>query len=204
MAQLDFFYDLSSPWTYLAFNNVQSVIDETNAQVVWRPMLVGGVFNAVNPSVYSAGENPFDPKVVHNFTWLHQWARLAGLPLKFPTEHHPVKSVLGMRCCSALEGDQESLQRFTAAAFDAYFSEGRNIDDPEVLVSVANSVGLDGSAVVGQTTDQAIKDRLRANTDEAISRGAYGSPSMFVNDQLYFGNDQLPIVAQALRAGSEG
>ncbi|MCH1553124.1 MAG: DsbA family protein, partial [Luminiphilus sp.] len=92
---------------------------------------------------------------------------------------------------------------FTAAAFDAYFGEGRNIDDPEVLVSVANSVGLDGSAVVGQTTDQLMKDRLRANTDEAISRGAYGSPSMFVNDQLYFGNDQLPLVVQALRAGSE-
>ena len=172
MAQLDFFYDLSSPWTYLAFNNVQSVIDETNAQVVWRPMLVGGVFNAVNPSVYSARENPFDPKIVHNFTWLHEWARLAGLPLTFPTEYHPVKSVLAMRCCCVLEDDQESLQHFTAAAFDAYFVEGRNIDDPEVLVSVANSIGLDGSAVVGHTADQAIKDRLRGNTDEAISRGA--------------------------------
>jgi 2-hydroxychromene-2-carboxylate isomerase len=94
------------------------------------------------------------------------------------------------------------LQRFTAAVFDAYFADGRNIDDPEVLVSVANSIGLDGSAVVGQTGDQAIKDRLRGNTDEAISRGAFGSPSMFVNEQLYFGNDQLPLVAQALRTGS--
>ena len=202
MAQLDFFYDLSSPWTYLAFNNVQSVINETNALVVWRPMLVGGVFNAVNPSVYGARENPFDPKVVHNFTWLHEWARLAGLPLTFPTEYHPVKSVLAMRCCCVLEDDQQSLQRFTAAAFDAYFAEGRNIDDPEVLISVANCIGLDGLAMVSHTADQVIKDRLRANTDEAISRGAYGSPSMFVNDQLYFGNDQLPLVAQALRADS--
>jgi len=67
---------------------------------------------------------------------------------------------------------------------------------------VANSTGLDGSAVVSQTAEQLIKDRLRANTDEAISRGAYGSPSMFVNDQLYFGNDQVPLVAQALRPGS--
>ena len=185
----------------LGFNNVQSVIDETNAQVVWRPCW-WRVFNAVNPSVYSARENPFDPKIVHNFTWLHEWARLAGLPLTFPTEYHPVKSVLAMRCCCVLEDDQESLQRFTAAAFDAYFGEGRNIDDPEVLVSVANSIGLEGSAVVSHTADQVIKDRLRANTDEAISRGAYGSPSMFVNDQLYFGNDQLPLVAQALRVGS--
>ena len=94
------------------------------------------------------------------------------------------------------------MQRFTAAAFDAYFAEGRNIDDPEVLISVANSIGLDGLAMVSHTADQVIKDRLRGNTDDAISRGAFGSPSMFVNDQLYFGNDQLPLVAQALRTGS--
>ena len=97
MAKLTFFYDLSSPWTYLAFNNVQEVIAETKADISWRPFLVGGVFNAVNQSVYAARSNPNDPKVIHNFTWLHEWARLAGLPLDFPTAHHPVKSVLPMR-----------------------------------------------------------------------------------------------------------
>ena len=97
MAQLTFFYDLSSPWTYLAFNNVQEVIAETQATVTWRPFLVGGVFNAVNQSVYAARANPTDPKVIHNFTWLHEWARLANLPLDFPTKYHPVKSVLPMR-----------------------------------------------------------------------------------------------------------
>ena len=82
VAQLTFFYDLSSPWTYLAFNNVQEVIAETQATVSWRPFLVGGVFNAVNQSVYAARSNPTDPKVIHNFTWLHEWARLANLPLR--------------------------------------------------------------------------------------------------------------------------
>ena len=67
MAKLIFFYDLSSPWTYLAFNNVQAILEETSAQVIWRPFLVGGVFNAVNPSVYAARSNPSDPKVQHNF-----------------------------------------------------------------------------------------------------------------------------------------
>ena len=80
MAKLTFFYDLSSPWTYLAFNNVQEVISDTKTDVSWRPFLVG-VFNAVNQSVYAARSNPNDPKVIHNFTWLHEWARLAGLPL---------------------------------------------------------------------------------------------------------------------------
>ena len=97
MAHLEFFYDLSSPWTYLAFNNVQPILTDTGATVQWRPFLVGGVFNAVNQGVYEARANPMDPKIVHNFRWLHDWARLAGLPLTFPTEHHPVKSVLAMR-----------------------------------------------------------------------------------------------------------
>jgi 2-hydroxychromene-2-carboxylate isomerase len=202
VAKLTFFYDLSSPWTYLAFNNVQEVISETDADVSWRPFLVGGVFNAVNQSVYAARSNPSDPKVIHNFTWLHEWARLAGLPLDFPTAHHPVKSVLPMRACCALEDDQSLLLRFTKAAFDAYFAEGRNIDDPEVVANVANSLGIDGNALIQKTTTQDVKDRLRANTEEAIAKGAYGSPTMIVNEgQLYFGNDQLPLVRQGLLAG---
>jgi 2-hydroxychromene-2-carboxylate isomerase len=198
MAHIDFFYDLSSPWTYVAFNNIQSILEETGAQVSWRPFLVGGVFNAVNPSVYEARANPMDPKVVHNFRWLHEWARLAGLPLTFPTEHHPVKSVLAMRACCVLESEQETLRQFSKAAFAAYFARGENIDDPEVLAAIADGCGLDSAYLLSQTTEQTIKDQLRANTEDAISRGAYGSPSMFIEDALYFGNDQLPLVRQAL------
>ena len=199
MAQLTFFYDLSSPWTYLAFNNVQEVIVETQATVSWRPFLVGGVFNAVNQSVYAARSNPNDPKVIHSFTWLHEWARLTNLPLDFPTAHHPVKSVLPMRMCCALEDDQEMRKAFTQAAFDAYFADGRNIDDPLVMADVAQSIGLEGEALLNRAVEPAIKDRLRANTEEAIAKGAYGSPTMIVNGaQLYFGNDQLPLVRQAL------
>lgn len=201
MAQLDFFYDLSSPWTYLAFKNVQSVIADTGADVRWRPFLVGGVFNAVNPSVYEARAQPMDPKVVHNFRWLHEWAQLADLPLVFPTEHHPVKSVLPMRVCCALEESQPTLATFSGAAFDAYFARGENIDDPEVLAAVADGCGLEGNNLIARAGDQAIKDRLRANTEEAISLGAYGSPTLVVDRELlYFGNDQLPLVKQALLA----
>ena len=198
MANLEFFYDLSSPWTYLAFNNVQPVLEETGASVTWRPFLVGGVFNAVNPGVYAARAEPMDPKVVHNFRWLHEWARLAGLPLTFPTEHHPVKSVLAMRVCCALEHDQSALEAFSRAAFDAYFARGENIDMPDVIIAIANGCGLEGDELISMTTEQTIRDHLRANTEEAIARGAYGSPALLVGDALYFGNDQLPLVKQAL------
>ncbi|MDA8678731.1 2-hydroxychromene-2-carboxylate isomerase [Luminiphilus sp.] len=199
--QLDFFYDLSSPWTYLAFNNLQPIIKETGAVVRWRPFLVGGVFNAVNPGVYEARAVPTDPKVAHNFRWLHEWARLADIPLVFPTEHHPVKSVLAMRVCCALEPQQNALQQFSAAAFDAYFAQGDNIDDPAVLARVADSCGLDGKSLIEQAAEQSIKDQLRGNTDAAIALGAYGSPSLFIADKLYFGNDQLPLVRDILLRG---
>ena len=202
MAHLEFFYDLSSPWTYLAFNNIQPILAETGAEVTWRPFLVGGVFNAVNPSVYQARAEPMDPKTVHNYRWLHEWARVADLPLVFPSAHHPVKSVLAMRACCVLEQDQPTLQRFSKAAFDAYFARGENIDEPNVIQAIAEACNVDGAALVGSSAEQPIKDQLRANTEEAISRGAYGSPTMLLGDALYFGNDQLPLVQAAL--SSEG
>ena len=202
MAHLEFFYDLSSPWTYLAFNNIQPILAETGAEVTWRPFLVGGVFNAVNPSVYQARAEPMDPKTVHNYRWLHEWARVADLPLVFPSAHHPVKSVLAMRACCVLEQDQPTLQRFSKAAFDAYFARSENIDEPNVIQAIAEACNVDGAALVGSSAEQPIKDQLRANTEEAISRGAYGSPTMLLGDALYFGNDQLPLVQAAL--SSEG
>lgn len=199
MAHLEFFFDLSSPWTRLAFHNVQPILSETDASVTWRPFLVGGVFNAVNESVYAGRAHPDAPKNRHTFKWLLEWARLAGVPMNFPSPHHPVKSVHAMRFCCALEDDQAALFRFATAAFDAYFAEARNPDDPAVLVDVANACGLDGEALARRTQDDDVKQRLRTNTQEVIDRGGFGSPTMFVDrDRIYFGNDQLPLVRQAL------
>ena len=119
--------------------------------------------------------------------------------MNFPSPHHPVKSVHAMRFCCALEDDQAALFAFAGAAFEAYFGEARNLDDPAVLVEVANGCGLDGAALAAQSQTDAVKGRLRASTDEAIARGAFGSPTMFVDrERMFFGNDQLPLVRQAL------
>lgn len=198
MAELEFFFDLSSPWTCLAFRNIQPILRETGATVRWRPFLVGGVFNAVNPSVYAGRAEPDNPKVRLSFVWLKDWARLAGVPMNFPSRHHPLKSVKAMRVCCALEDDQSALVRFADHAFAAYFTDQRNLDDPAVLAAVADECGLDGKALVERSDTGEVKDRLRANTQEAIDRGAFGSPTMFVDRRMYFGNDQLPIVRQAL------
>jgi 2-hydroxychromene-2-carboxylate isomerase len=201
---VEFFFDLSSPWTRIAFHNFRVWAAEQDVAVVWRPFLVGGVFNAVNQSVYAGRQNPDDPKLRLNFVWLKDWAKLAGLPMNFPSPHHPVKSVAAMRFCCALEHDQDALARFAEAAFDAYFAEQRNLDDPAVLTAIADSCGLDGAALGEMAASPSCKDRLRTNTQEAIDRGAFGSPTMFVDrTNMYFGNDQLPLVFQRVAEQAE-
>jgi 2-hydroxychromene-2-carboxylate isomerase len=204
MPEIEFFFDLSSPWTRLAFHNIQPVAAEAGASLRWRPFLVGGVFNAVNPSVYAAREQADNPKLRLAWVWLKQWAELAGVPMNFPSAHHPLKSVAAMRLCCALEDDQPALFAFADHAFTAYFRDERNLDDPAVLAAVAGEAGLDGAALVEASTAPAIKDRLRANTQEVIDRGGFGSPTIFVGGtRMYFGNDQLPLVRHALLAAGD-
>jgi 2-hydroxychromene-2-carboxylate isomerase len=195
----EFFYDLSSPWTRIAFTNFRKAVEGKDIAVTWRPFLVGGVFNAVNESVYESRKNPDNPKFRLSFTWLKEWAALAGLAMNFPSAHHPVKSVNAMRFCCALEEDQAALLRFSEAAFEAYYNSQRNIDDPDVLEEIASACGLDGPALRAAAADESCKQRLRANTQEAIDRGAFGSPTVFIDQAfMYFGNDQLPLVMQRL------
>lgn len=198
-ARVEFFYDLSSPWTYIAFHNVDALIARTGVSVALRPILVGGVFNAVNPSVYAAREAVDNPKFKHSWRVMRDWAKLAGIEMNFPSIYHPAKSINAMRMACSLASDQMALKTFSKAAFESYFGAQENLDDPDVLVAVANKAGLDGEAMRVASQTDAVKALLRANTDEVIARGGYGSPTIFVDtDKMYFGNDQLPLVEFAL------
>jgi 2-hydroxychromene-2-carboxylate isomerase len=198
--RVEFFYDLSSPWTYLAFTNLWPMLERTGEQVVLRPILVGGVFNAVNQSVYAAREASDNRKLKHSWRVLKDWAALAGVAMNFPSQWHPAKSVNAMRMACALADDQPALARFSKAAFESYFGEQENLDDMDVLVGVANAAGLDGSAMREWAGSDEIKAMLRVNTEEVIARGGYGSPTIFVDRKhMYFGNDQLPLVEFALK-----
>ena len=199
-ARVEFFFDLSSPWTCLAFHNLPAVLERTGASAIYRPILVGGVFNAVNPAVYAAREQTDSPRMQHSWKVLKDWARLANVPMQFPSQYHPAKSVQAMRFATALEPDQDALVRFARAAFASYFDRQENLDDPDVLEAVATAEGLDGAAIRAAAGSDAVKARLRANTEEVVARGGYGSPTIFVDgSDMYFGNDQLPLVEAALR-----
>jgi 2-hydroxychromene-2-carboxylate isomerase len=197
--RIEFFYDLSSPWTYIAFHNFKGLLARTGASARLRPILVGGVFNAVNPSVYAAREAADNPKFKHSWRVMKDWAALAGVEMNFPSAHHPAKSIQAMRMACTLVDDQKSLELFTKFAFESYFGAQENLDDPDVLVAVANRAGLDGEAMQVRSQTDGVKALLRANTDELIARGGYGSPTIFVDTtKMYFGNDQLPLVEFAL------
>ncbi|WP_260582018.1 DsbA family protein [Sphingopyxis sp. PET50] len=138
-------------------------------------------------------------RLQHSWKVLKDWARLAGVPMNFPSEWHPAKSIAAMRFCCALEEDQAALVRFARAAFASYFDRQENLDDPAVLAAVADAEGLDGAALAAAAGSDPVKARLRTNTEEVIARGGYGSPTIFVDgDDMYFGNDQLPLVEAAL------
>lgn len=202
MAQVrvEFFYDLSSPWTYLAFTNLWPMLERAGEQAVLRPVLVGGVFNAVNQGVYAAREASDNRKLQHSWKVLKDWAALAGVAMHFPSQWHPAKSVNAMRMACTLASDQAALARFSRAAFESYFGAQQNLDDPDVLVAVANAAGLDGAAMRERAQSDAVKALLRDNTEEVIARGGYGSPTIFVDrNHMYFGNDQLPLVEFALK-----
>lgn len=197
MARLEFFFDCSSPWTYLAFHRIEAVCSDTNAELIYRPILVGGVFNAVNQSVYQQRANPEPMKLRHYAKDLNDWARYAGIRIGSPPVF-PVNSVKAMRGCLFAE-ESDCLAEYSRAVFEAYWGELCDISQDDVLRDVALRVGLDPTQYFEQIARPETKAWLRANTDELIERGGFGSPTMFVDaDDMYFGNDRLPLVRHAL------
>lgn len=198
---IEFFFDCSSPWTYLAFRNLQPLAAELNTTIGWRPVLVGGIFNAVNNGVYAAREDMNSAKNRYILKDVQDCARDTGVVIEFPPKVFPVNSVKAMRGCLWIAQDataQAQLVPFIEAVFAAYFTRQEDISQDAVMVTVCESVGIDAIRFLTGITTPEIKNQLKANTDEAMRRGAFGSPTMFVGDDMYFGNDRLHLVKAAV------
>ena len=194
---IEFFFDCSSPWTYLAFHNIRPLAAEFGAEITWRPILVGGIFNTINPSVYEGRAHPVPAKARYSGKDLQDWARLAGLKIKMPPSVFPVNSVKAMRICLVLG---EALVPFATAVFEAYWGADQDISQEPVLREICEGLGLGADALLAAQAAEDIKAQLRANTDEVMARGGFGSPTIFVGgDDMYFGNDRLPLVRAALQ-----
>jgi 2-hydroxychromene-2-carboxylate isomerase len=197
MIDLDCYFDCSSPWTWLGFRNLQPLAAEFGVPIRWRPILVGGVFNAANPSVYASRENPVPAKQAYMRKDLQDWARLAGVTIGFPPTVFPVNSVKAMRGCLWLE-PRGLLVPFAEAVFEAYWTHDLDVSQDAVLTTICTRLQIDPAAFFAGIGTQAVKDALRANTEALIARGGFGSPTIFVGDDMFFGNDRLPLVREAL------
>ena len=202
--ELEFFYDCSSPWTYFAFTRIIPMVADMGLLIRWRPILVGGVFNAVNKQVYANREAMFSDnenkrRLNYYLKDLQDWAELCGVQATMPVGH-PINSVKAMRGAFYAQ-EQDLLEPYSAAVFKTYWgSQTPDISNDEVLAGICRQVGLDAEGFLTAIADQQYKDLLRQNTDELIARGGYGSPTLFIDgDDMYFGNDRLPLVEHRLR-----
>jgi len=195
---IECFFDCSSPWTWLAFHNLQPIARELGVEVRWRPVLVGGIFNAVNPSVYEFRERGVPAKQAYLIKDLQDWARQAGLIIHFPPVVFPVNSVKAMRGCLLLEPEGK-LVPFATEVFEAYWTRQEDISQETVLAALCERVGVEPGRFFAGIATPEIKAALKANTDEVIARGGFGSPTLFVDgNDMYFGNDRLGLVREAV------
>ena len=201
MTRLEFFYDLTSPWTYLAFTGIQPIAERYGVNIEWRPILVGGVFNAVNQDLYAQREAAFGNKRRMRYMMkdLADWAALRNIEIRWP-EFHPANAVKCMRGCFIAE-EQGLLVEYSREVFEAYWGRNENVAEENVLRDIAGKLGMNGEDFVARLGEQQYKDQLRENTDEVIERGAYGSPTIYINgDDMYFGNDRLPLIERKLES----
>lgn len=195
--RLEFFFDCSSPWTYLAFVRLLKLANRVPVDLVWKPILVGGVFNKVNDDVYKQRQTPNPVKRAYYQKDLGDWAALAGIDIISPSVF-PVKSVLAMRACfHAIE--QDKLVPFATALFEAYWRDDRDISREDIIAACARQADLDAVALLTAAQSPQAKAALIANTDELIARGGFGSPTLYIaGSDMYFGNDRLELVEHAL------
>ncbi len=191
------FFDCSSPWTYLGFEALTAAASEDGFAIRWRPFLVGGVFNTVNPSVYEMRSKPVVPKARYFTKDLHDWIRRSGLAIRWTPSIFPINSARAMRACLVADA-QGACEPLARRIFELYWGEDRDIAAPDVLAEACAAAGLDPQATLEAADGPEARAQLRANTEELITRGGFGTPTFFVGDDMYFGQDRIILVREAL------
>lgn len=196
-APIDFYFDFSSPYGYIASHRIDAIAAKHGRAVNWRPYLLGVAFKTTG--VVPLSEQPMRGE--YSLRDIHRSARLYGVTLVMP-EPFPVNALAPSRAYYwLLDQDAEEAKTLAKALFAAYFTAGRNISQVEVVTDVAAEHGRDREAVLAALDDQTVKDRLRRETDEALGRGAFGSPFVFVDGEPFWGNDRLDMVDKWLETG---
>jgi 2-hydroxychromene-2-carboxylate isomerase len=199
MRRLEFFFDYGSPYSYLANSRLPALAERTGAELNYRPMLLGGVFKATGNS--SPAVEPCEAKRAYGALELQRWIAHLGVPFR-GNPHFPINTLLLMRTAVAAQR-AGVFDPFHRAVYPAFWAEGENLGELEVVSRVLEKAGLDARALLEAAGDPAVKAELRATTEEAVARGAFGAPTFFVADEMFFGSDRLDFVERALIALGE-
>ena len=197
--EVELFFDVGRPTSYLAWTQLPRIAAAAGAAIAWRPMLLGGVFKATG--------NASPVSVAAKGRWMGQdiarWARRYGVPFRF-NPHFPINTLTLMRGASGLQMRRPAdFDRYLALLYRAMWERAENLGDPAVLARTLAGAGFDAEAFQALVADPEVKARLVATTEEAIERGVFGAPTFFVGDEMFFGQDRLDFVAEAL-AGRTG
>ncbi len=197
MASVEFFFDCSSPWTYLGFDGLLKAQAEDGFTIIWRPFLVGAVFNTINPSVYEMRERPVVPKAQYYSKDLQDWIRRSDLKIRWTPSIFPINSARAMRA-ALVASDAGVCPIFARCVFDLYWGQDRDIASPDVLAEACIIAGLDPAETLAEADGATRRVQLKDNTEALIARGGFGTPTFFIGDDMYFGQDRLLLVREAL------
>lgn len=191
---VEFYFDFGSPTSYLAYTQLPGICAAAGAELVYRPVLLGGVFQAtgnVSPIAVPA-------KGRYTLVDMQRFARRYGVPLKM-NPHFPINTLLLMRAATGVQLRQpERFEALLACVFKGMWVDALNLGDAAVLGPLLAEAGFEPQALLALAAEQEVKDALKANTEAAIKRGMFGAPTLFVGDEMFFGQDRLDFVREAL------
>lgn len=194
--RFDFYFDFGSLASYLAHTQLPRICAETGASVDMHPMLLGGVFQATG----NASPMAVPAKGRYVYTDMKRFADGYGVPLVMNT-HFPIITTTLMRAATALQAHSDSdFHRFMDAIYSAIWVQGLNMNEPAVVAQVLTAAGFDPASVLAMANEQATKDKLKAVTLGAVERGVFGAPTFFVGEHMFWGQDRIEQVIQALKA----
>ena len=192
---LEFYFDVGSPASYLAWTQVPRIAHETGTEIEYRPMLLGGVFQA------TGNKSPMEvpAKGQYMVDDLQRFARRYGVPFAH-NPHFPINTLALMRMTLGLQlRDPQRMVPFVDAVVRALWVDGRNMNDPATVAAVLQKAGFDAEKMLALASDAAVKDDLKAATQEAVQRGVFGAPTFFVGQEMFWGQDRLDFVKEALQ-----
>jgi 2-hydroxychromene-2-carboxylate isomerase len=192
--RVEFFFDVGSPTTYLAWTQLPAICEQARAELVYRPTLLGGVFQAtgnVSPASVRAKGRYMDADMA-------RYASRYGVPLVM-NPHFPINTLMLMRgATGVLMHAPDRFQDYLRGVFQAMWVRGMNLNVPAITEQALGNAGFDTAQVMGWVNDAQVKAALRETTEEAVARGVFGAPTMFVGSEMFFGQDRLDFVREAL------